>query len=286
MSGSVNPSIVFLTKQHCLFADGCGSMWLLYTPCRAQKSEAGVEEWLVLEEMKLSALEGKPFVILAATFAPGESSHHLDVVTMVLRDTAFGLSKSATKPPTAFYHWYHVTLSPTVTIAPSQEPPATAPSVAVSNAPVSSISLLCSLESRTVPLYSAFITDCLLIVSEAEMKVSGTVTEETEKTEEGMESEEPEGKEIDVEEAENKDTNGGHIGLGFDEEKLYNWSQTDSDISIVVTLPNDVTKQDIHCVLDRKEAVIGLKDGTTYFQDHLYAPIDPETSTWTLENHV
>jgi hypothetical protein len=39
-------------------------------------------------------------------------------------------------------------------------------------------------------------------------------------------------------------------------------------------------------VIERRDVVVGLTDGTTYFRDRLFAPITPGCSTWTIENHT
>ena len=82
-------------------------------------------------------------------------------------------------------------------------------------------------------------------------------------------------------------------GLGFKKgeegslaQPQYQWSQTESDVTVTVALPDDVTKHDIHCVIERRDVVVGLTDGTTYFRDRLFAPVNPECSMWTIENHT
>ena len=96
----------------------------------------------------------------------------------------------------------------------------------------------------------------------------------------GMDQEE------DDEEEEKSDPKGEeHHGLGYDN-LGYQWSQSDSDVTVTLTLPEAVTKADIKCEIESNEVVLGLTDGTTYLRGKLHAPIDPEASVWTLEKNV
>ena len=58
-----------------------------------------------------------------------------------------------------------------------------------------------------------------------------------------------------------------------------------SDIMVTITLPDDVTKHDITCIIDAKHLVVGLTDGTTYIRDDLYGIIDPTASNWIIKRH-
>lgn len=75
-----------------------------------------------------------------------------------------------------------------------------------------------------------------------------------------------------------------HCGLGFKRDN-YKWTQSDTDITISFQLAEDVKKGDISCVLEANEVVVGLSDGTTFLQGEPTHSIDPQASTWTIENH-
>lgn len=77
-----------------------------------------------------------------------------------------------------------------------------------------------------------------------------------------------------------------HCGLGFKREEDYEWTQSDTDLTISLQLAEDVKKRDISCVFDSDELVVGLTDGTTFLQGELTHSIDPQASTWTIENHM
>ena len=305
---SVNPTIVFLTEHLCLFANGCGSLQLLNTVNLVTPSEGRGGEWQQLEEIQLPGMEEKSFVILAARFREA-GQQQLDVVTLVLGDVIAlpTKEKSSTKPPIATYHWHHVTFNVTPAAAADAHTVATTTKIdgTTPQLPhgVASVRLCCSLQSKTVALYSAFVSSHLLVISEADLippQQLPTVEEEEKEDEEnekegGHEERAVESKmEVDekeeVEEEEGEGKSRKHKGLGFEIGKSstpeYKWSQTDSDVTVIVMLPSDVTKQDIDCMIERREIVIGLTDGTTYLRDRLFAPIDPETSTWTIENRV
>lgn len=67
--------------------------------------------------------------------------------------------------------------------------------------------------------------------------------------------------------------------------KPYEWSQSDSDATITLQLPRDVKKQELCCSIKPREIVLGLNDGTTLLRGVLHAPVDPEASTWSIEQH-
>lgn len=68
-------------------------------------------------------------------------------------------------------------------------------------------------------------------------------------------------------------------------EKPYEWSQSDSDLTIAVQLARDVTKHELCCSIESREIVLGLNDGTTFLRGTLHAPVDPEASAWSIEHH-
>ena len=310
MESAVNPSISLVAAHLCLFTTGCGSsLQLLHTPgrvsTRGETAGEGKEEpWRLLEELQLPGTEGKPFSIIASSYS--ETDHQLDVATVVLcSPTVVSMreKKSASKPPIATYHWHRWTLNPipSTTDDVVQSSPLTAQSVSDTDNSASpcasTASLCCSLHSDTIALYSTFGTDRLVILSEADMTPvsQSTPTEESEAMPEqqqdsAAESVTQENEATDKEESEEKKE---LKGLGFEAaacssaaQPEYKWDQTESDVTITVVLPGDVTKHDVHCVIQRREVVVGLTDGTTYFRGQLFAPINPDCSTWTIDSHV
>ena len=69
-------------------------------------------------------------------------------------------------------------------------------------------------------------------------------------------------------------------------EPTYIWSQSDSDITITVRLPDDVIKRDISYSVQPREIILGLTDGTTFIRGDLHAPVDPEASGWSIEHNT
>lgn len=304
---SVNPSLSFISASLCLFSNGCGSLHLLHTPSRTATSteSIGVEKkgatWLLLEELKLLDVEGKPSSILSAHYK--EADCLLDVATLVLNSAAIvpvGSEKPAAKPPIATYHWHCFNLSPETHVL-SNESQCSAGS---KGSLETEVQLVCSLNSHTVALYTTFLSNHLVILSEAEVTPGHqlTTTEESKDTDD-KDSAEGEVKlssatdhvteKPDASDEEDDNKSKKFAGLGFEggentprAQPQYEWSQTDSDVTITVALPEDVTKHDVHCVIDRREVVVGLTDGTTFFRDRLYAPVNPESSTWTIEKHT
>lgn len=80
------------------------------------------------------------------------------------------------------------------------------------------------------------------------------------------------------------EANHQHSGLGYDDnDPAYTWTQTDDDVTIVIPIPPDVSKTDIHCVIATDSLVVGLTDGTTYIRGRLSGRVDPNGSIWTID---
>ena len=266
----------------------------------------------MIEELRPTELGEKPFSVLAARYVEEErgSEGKLDVITMVLRSPHTLRSRdAASKPPIARCYWHRVTLEsapPTLVadirfVSMATDTSDTAPKLGCDSA---SVHLCCSLHLQTIPLYAALVGDRLLVISEAGLVLPQQTPSEEKKVVEEQKKEEKFGEEKEVsvdeskmetDEKEEEEEEGResqkHKGLGFKaagapSDPQYKWSQTDSDVAIVVFLSDDVIKKDVECVIEHREVVIGLNDGTTYVRGRLFAPIDPDSSTWTIENHM
>ena len=143
------------------------------------------------------------------------------------------------------------------------------------------VSTVASFECRAFPLYAAIVEKNILFISEAKPPLK-------EDADIGME-------EVEKDNGDGEGVVGGakagnqegeeHHGLGYDD-LGYQWSQTESDITVTLTLPGNIKKADLECEIESNEVVLGLTDGTTYLRGKLHAPIDPEASTWTFEKNV
>lgn len=267
--------------------------------------ETEAATWLLLEELKLVEMEGKSFSILSAYY--NEADHQLDVATLVLNSAAVapvGSKKPESRPPIADYYWHrlHLKLSTEGHTLPTEPQCSTGNKGTLAN----EIELLSSFHSHTVALYGTFISDHLVILSEADVIPAHQLTS-TDESKDTNDSKEESGEgevkldsvtenitqDPDTAEVEEHRDSKKFAGLGFEGEKIpsraqsqFTWSQTEGDVTITVELPEDVTKHDVHCVIERREVVVGLTDGTTYFRDRLFAPVYPEGSTWTIEKHM
>ena len=286
---------------------------MLHTPPRGPPTDSeegggteveGEEAWVLREELQLPQVEGESFCILSTHYS--EPDHRLDIATLIMRSSTAvpgkGKKKAESKPTIATYHWHRVNLDLVRSSAkqshalPIDSQISFGESAGNEKSPATKVELLSSLCSSTLALYSTFISDHLIILSEADVapaNQSDTSDGKSGKTEE----EEEEGKfaENMVQELEKEEASESKnfAGLGFDKavegslaQPQYQWSQTESDVTVTVALPDDVTKHDVHCVIERCDLVVGLTDGTTYFRDRLFAPITPGCSTWTIENHT
>ncbi|XP_019852155.1 PREDICTED: uncharacterized protein LOC109582035 isoform X1 [Amphimedon queenslandica] len=131
-----------------------------------------------------------------------------------------------------------------------------------SNIEVVSQTQLCRFKGNIVLLYSEYINECLLLVSES---VPGIDREEKEVNED---------KEGDWNT--NQDTMEYNRGTAST-----SWNQSSSDINISIMIPEDVNKSDIVCIMESTSISVGLSDGTTYIRGDLLYNIDECTSTWT-----
>ena len=279
-SAVCNPSLSFVSPHHCIFTSGCdSSLCLLYTQARTSPTQGEVEEngtlWRLLEEVKLPGIEGEAVQILSADYSKADC--RLNLATMMLCGAATGLGKG--KSPIAMYNWYCLDVDLV------SSPVVDSSSSSTKGPVVCEIESICSLHSCTIALFAAFAAGRLVILSEADLVLSTERDENTNTADIGR-------REPQKTEKEEGDTGRVFTGLGFERggeqssaKPEYQWSQTESEITITVALPSDATKHDVHCVIERREVVVGLTDGTTYFRGRLFAPINVDCSTWTLENH-
>ncbi|XP_051948525.1 nudC domain-containing protein 1 [Xyrauchen texanus] len=63
---------------------------------------------------------------------------------------------------------------------------------------------------------------------------------------------------------------------------IYFWQQTEEDVSVCVRLPEGTTKDDIRFKLTVDYLRIGVGDYAPLLDGQLFAPVDPEASTWTI----
>ena len=66
-------------------------------------------------------------------------------------------------------------------------------------------------------------------------------------------------------------------------EPAYSWSQGHGDVTVVFELPEGTKKEDIICVIKVDHMKIVISDGTTLLNGLLFAKVDTDGSTWTLE---
>lgn len=76
-----------------------------------------------------------------------------------------------------------------------------------------------------------------------------------------------------------------HQGLGFQSNRGYSWTQTDTDVEIVFELDADIGKKDVRCLMEPGGLVVGLTDGTTLLTGELMHSIDPAASNWIFGNN-
>ena len=266
----VNASLLFLTDQLSIFSNGRDSLVLLATSDRT-KAFNQPPNWTVVAEVTPQLLRDVPFVVECAHL--DSSGLSLDMGLLQLKDTMTVTHpvSSTAKPTVCVFQWYRVNFSCSLLSLDEGE-----------KADVSSANLCCSFESTTMPLHADFMGGNLLVVSESSLKQPSL--------QDSSEVEEERGKEGDKEDGEGEVDEGAgssnHPGMGYKEAtQHYEWTQTESDVTVNVCVPFDVTKQDVSCVIEPDNLVVGLTDGTTFARGKLFANIDCAGSVWTLEKN-
>lgn len=240
-----------------------------------------LSQWELIETFPLTSV--CPMTLATASLIPDRSS--IQLLVAELHNPSPTLDRSErVKPSIARYTWYSIKFTCSLeTVQSSPE--------AVRNS-LNEISKITSFDSKSVSLYTAFQshptdpTHYLLFMSETTPTLTSTVTSEDSKTtsknittaskDSGNRSERDQ-----LTTGVNTDSD-PHFGLGYTTQD-YNWTQTDSEVVMRVALPAGVTKRDIYCIITRQELVVGLTDGTTFFRGELFATVDTEGSTWTME---
>ena len=244
-----------------MFSNGQGNLQFLYTGERSS-SLTNWKAWNV-EDSLLGDLLGTNFMILAAALST--DGRQVNLATMELKDPSkLRCTATETQPVVAVYRWHRLKFTVDARRESTQLSQLDKP-----GSLVESIRLCCTFQSCAIPLYCDFTVSNLLIISESDILPVDVQKQEPATS---MHVEPLEGEE--------------HQGLGYLKENTYIWSQSDTDISVTVHLPEDVKKEDISCSIESKEVVIGLVDGTTYLRGKLCAPIDPDASAWSIERHV
>uniref|UniRef100_A0A8C2GY76 NudC domain-containing protein 1 n=1 Tax=Cyprinus carpio TaxID=7962 RepID=A0A8C2GY76_CYPCA len=65
---------------------------------------------------------------------------------------------------------------------------------------------------------------------------------------------------------------------------IYFWQQTEEDVTLNVRLPEATTKDDIRFKLTVDCLRVGVGDHAPLLDGQLFAPVDPEASTWTIKD--
>lgn len=66
---------------------------------------------------------------------------------------------------------------------------------------------------------------------------------------------------------------------------IYFWQQTEGDLTVHLRLPEGVTKDDVCFRLAADQLSVGVQGSGPLLEGTLYAKVDPEASTWTIENN-
>ena len=267
---ATNPTLQFFNNTLGVVCAGDNKLVIFQRDTQNETTE----EWTVLKSFEVS--DGKP-VALFTTRAGDESADILcaelnlhaqdpssagEAVPKTALSSAKGLDRLV-----ATYKWIRVKLK---------------------NSTVEDYEVLGSFQSNSLALYSTFQyhpasgQQQLLLISESKPLIDDAMplpdpAESAKQDNNGSENNGTRDTEFSGPEQ--------HAGLGFKKHD-YDWTQSDSDLTITVKLAEDVKKGDIDCVFSADELMVGLSDGTTFLQGELAHSVDPQASTWTIENHT
>ena len=280
-----NPTFAFVNGTHCLFSNGGPQLFIFATGHSSSSSptssvDPAHHEWQLELTIPVSpsddgAGDENPIMIVIATIP--ESKLYVEVLVAELCDPSaiqHVRSSTSTDSSVATFKWLRLTPVTTgeAVAADSAEQQSgdsmeVAPTLSFKDAQVST---MVSFQCQAFPLYATIVGKNIFFVSEAKPPLSEDADFRVDPDEEG-ERNDQQGEE--------------HHGLGYDN-LGYKWSQSDSDVTVTLELPETVTKADLECEIESNEVVLGLRDGTTYLRGKLHAPIDPEASAWTLEKNM
>lgn len=254
-----NMTLSFLTDDVGVLSagDNCIVIFTKYDSTSSTTSE----KWSVLKSFSVS--EDNPVLIVAA--ALGASGVHADILCAELF-----CNHSPSIPDAAgavaLYKWFRITLKTNPVLRP-----ATPKDID------QDVLLLNSFKSKSLSLYTAFQHQPstkamqLLFMSETTPLIG------TQKS-----------KKVRVSDIEGDDAlfheEERYHGLGYEREK-YQWTQNGTDVILSFELPDDVRKGDISCLMESDKVVVGLTDGTTLLRGDLSHSIDPEATTWTIQEN-
>ena len=63
----------------------------------------------------------------------------------------------------------------------------------------------------------------------------------------------------------------------------YTWLQTNDDITVQFTIPENVTKAQIYMDLTPDHVDFGIKNSTALLKGLLHGKVDVDASTWTID---
>lgn len=217
-------------------------------------------------------------MILAARVGTRDN-HQLNVATLELKDASKLSQKAAdSQPMIAIYRWHRLKFA----FGINDENPQLGEADAASGGRIliPETQLCCTYLSHSSSLYCSFTDHHLLIISESDILPVDTQNQQP------VENQAAKTTHVEALEYEEEEKQKHHYGLGYSAEKAYQWAQSETDITITVNLPGDITKHDITCIIKSSEVVLGLTDGTTYLKGMLFAPVDPDASAWSIEDNL
>ena len=278
-----NSSLLFLGNGMGLTCAGDNRIILFKKEVCLSTETSTSEQWIVLDTVTAGDF-GAPVMIVTAVL--GVTGSYVDILCAQFssssRNGAAPVPELGNNP--IVYKWLRIDLR----VSPSVMENIKAEDVLGHH-------IMCEIPSRSQTLYAAFQQESNTMNTEL-LFMSETTPGQTESSRLMME-----------ETSENRSVcsgggfNGGggddgdifeepdkHHGLGYkdDEGEVYQWSQTEEDIVISFHLEEDVTKKDVWCVIDRSEVSVGLSDGKTLLRGELAHNIDPEGSTWTIDQNM
>lgn len=263
-----NITMKFISGNMGVVCAGGNEVTLIKKPLNANEGGSSPEQWETLKTFSVS--DEDPALVMTACLNIAKSQVH--ILCAMLAKPVSGPARLDSRVGADTYKWVRIDLSVGSTLSE------------VGPEDVGDVAVMGTFESKSLALYAAFQStsqgmELLLISETAPLIENGNSSEE---------------KQPALPAASDNVERDGHIfsqpeehcGLGYSSKQAYQWTQSDSDVVITFKLDSDVGKQDVSCIIEPRELVVGLTDGTTLLSGELVQLVDPEASAWTIEGNL
>lgn len=237
--------LTFVSEKFCLISDGCGTLFVVETGDREKSSEFKVRQTL----RPLDETEG--FVISNARFDILDGVWKISCILTYVRQNKDNFETIA--------HWTVLCLEGNVWKLGNSKVIRSRGGFAY-----------CALEHRS---------DALIVASDYPVDFDSKIKVREEQLKKLRSQVEQETTEVSNESKEDTEM----MEKDIPRKTPYTWTQTDEDVTITFDEQSDATKADYYVQVTREQILIKFK-GDVMIEGKIFALIDPDTTTWTIDN--